>query len=77
MQKIRTRYGVSSTSKIPKSNSHALRRISIDLNSQLRGSHMSQSPTKESKDELIDYTISEQAQKLFDQYVKESCQPLS
>lgn len=80
MQKIRSRFGnsgASSTSKIPKSNSHALKRISIDLNSQLRGSHMNQSPTKEAKDELIDYTISEQAQKLFDQYVKESCHTLS
>ena len=38
---------------------------------------MNQSPTKETKDELIDYTISEQAQKLFDQYVKESCHTLS
>ncbi len=74
---MRTRYGGSSASKIPKSNSHALRRISIDLNSHLRGSHISQSPTKEAKDELIDYTISEQAQKLFDQYVKESCHSLS
>ena len=61
ISKMRTRYGhISIASKgVPKGNSPGvLRRISIDLNSQLRGSSHAgqQSPAKE---ELIDYTVTE------------------
>jgi hypothetical protein len=42
----------------------------------MRGSNINHSPLKEHKDELIDYTVTDQALKLFDQYVKESCHSL-